>query len=292
MHALMERLLAESPVVTDGAWGTSLQAAGLETGACPDAWNLLQPDRVEAVARSYVAAGSRIILSNTFGSSRIALTRYGLQDQTVDINTAGARLSKQAAGQQSLVFCSIGSTGKMVLMGEVPETDVAAAFTEQAQALKEGGADGLAIETMSDLVEARLAIVAAQATGLPVVACMSFDSGPNQLHTMMGVSVEQAAREFTALGVDAVGANCGQGIAGMLAVCQELRRHTPLPIWIKGNAGTPRLEDGRAVYDMQPEDFAAHVPELMGAGAQFIGGCCGTGPDFVSALVQRCAQQT
>jgi len=289
MHVLMERLLREGPVATDGAWGTSLQAQGLPAGACPDEWNLSHPDAVLAVARRYVAAGSRIILTNTFGANRIALEKHGLAERAGEINRAGARLSGEAADGRALVFASVGPTGKLLLMGEVKEDAVCRAYEEQVRALAAGGADGLVIETMADLAEARLALLAAQGTGLPVVACMSFDAGPARTHTMMGVSAEEAARAFTKAGADAVGANCGRGIEGMAALCRTFRSVSALPIWIKGNAGMPRLDHERTVYDMTPEAFAAHVPELIEAGAAFIGGCCGTDAEFIARVGEACA---
>jgi methionine synthase I (cobalamin-dependent) len=289
VHALIERLLAEAPAVTDGAWGTLFQAQGLAPGACPDEWNLRRPDSVLRVARTYVESGSRIVLTNTFGANRIALEKYGLASEAEAINRAGARLSKQGAGNQALVFASIGPTGKLLMIGEVTSDAVRDAFAEQARALAAGGADGIVIETMTDLGEANLAVQAARATGLPVVACMSFDSGAAGMHTMMGVSAEQAARALTEACADVIGANCGRGVESMAALCRAFRAASPLPIWIKANAGLPRLERGRTVYDMTPEAFAAHVPELVEAGATFIGGCCGTDPSFISQVSRACA---
>ncbi len=155
--------------------------------------------------------------------------------------------------------------------------------------MAEGGADALVVETMSDLEEAKLAVAAARATGLPVVACMVFDSGKNLDRTMMGTTPEQAAQELTAAGADVIGANCGQGIGGFLPLCQRLRAATDRPIWMKPNAGLPQLVEGRAVYVGTPEDFAGHIPALLKAGANFVGGCCGTSPQFISAVCHRLA---
>ena len=160
IHPQIAELIAAGPVVTDGAWGTALQARGLEPGTCPEAWNLRQRDRVVEVAASYVAAGSQIILTNTFGANRITLADYDLADQAVDINTAGVEISRQAAGAGVQVFASIGPSGKMLVTGQVSEAQLAEAFTEQAQALATAGADGLVIETMTDLTEAKLAVEA------------------------------------------------------------------------------------------------------------------------------------
>jgi len=284
MHPAIQQLLARGPVVTDGAWGTELQARGLPVGEFPDAWNLTQPDRVADVARAYVAAGSRVILTNTFGANRIRLAENGLAERVTDINRRGVEISREAAGSQTGVFASIGPSGKLLMNGEVIAEELTAAFAEQARALAEAGAVALVVETISDLEEGRLAVAAACQTGLPVVATAVFDSGRDKDRTMMGSTPEQVAEALTAAGAEVIGANCGQGISGFAALCKRLRAATDRPIWIKANAGLPKLVNGRAVYETTPEEFASHVPELVQLGASFIGGCCGTNPDFVRAI--------
>jgi 5-methyltetrahydrofolate--homocysteine methyltransferase len=286
MHETIKKLLKERPVILDGAWGTELQKQGLRPGESPEALNLERPDLVEAVAASYVAAGCRIIITNTFGGTRFTLERHGLADRVAEVNRIGVEISKRAAGDQALVFASLGPTGKMLMMDEVTEGELLAAFSEQAQALAAGGADGLVIETMSDLEEARIALKACQATGLPVVASMVYDAGANFDRTMMGTTVEQATVELTEAGADVIGSNCGQGIAGFVRLCTKMKANTHLPIWIKGNAGLPEMVDGKAVYKITPEEFVSHARPLIDAGADFIGGCCGTSPDFICALAQ------
>lgn len=281
---LIETLLTDSPVVTDGAWGTQLQAEGLPGGECPDAWNLTFADRVARVPRAYVDAGSQIILTNTFRANRIALASYGLESQAAEITRRGVEISRQAADGRARVFGSIGPTGKMLVAGEVTPEAVADAFAEQAQAIAEARADAIVIETMAELEEVEIALEQAKATGLPVVACVVFDTGADCDRTMMGVTPEQAAERLTAAGADVVGANCGQGIAGYVKICQRMRAVTDLPLWIKANAGIPEIVDGEVVYRTTAEQFAAHAPALIDAGAQFIGGCCGTNPDFIRAL--------
>lgn len=287
MHPTIEKLITTGSIVTDGAWGTQLQVRGLAIGEFPDAWNLTQPERVSEVARTYVNAGSRVILTNTFGANRIRLAENSLADRVVEINRRGVEISREAADGKAAVFASIGPVGKLLIEEGVNAGDVLAAFTEQAKALAAGGADALVVETMSDLEEAKLAVAAARTTGLPVVACMVFDSGKNLDRTMMGITPEQAAQALTAAGADVIGANCGQGILGFVPICQRLRAATDRPIWMKPNAGLPQLVDGRAVYTGTPEDFAGQVPTLIAAGADFIGGCCGTSPDFVAAICRR-----
>jgi methionine synthase I (cobalamin-dependent) len=286
MHPTIEKLILARPVVTDGAWGTQLQLRGMPVGSCPDAWNLIHPEKVEAVARAYVEAGSQVILTNTFGANRFILGRHGLVDKVAEINRIGMELSKKAAQSKAKVFASIGPSGIMLLMGDVSSDELQAAFAQQAQAQAAAGADGIVIETMSDLAEVKLAVAAAKQTGLPVVACMTFDSGAKSDRTMMGVTPEQAAEQLTSAGADVIGANCGQGIAGYASICARLHAATELPIWIKANAGLPQMIDGETVYTQTPDEFASFVPQLVQSGATFIGGCCGTTPEFIKALIK------
>jgi methionine synthase I (cobalamin-dependent) len=285
MQTLIQELISKGPVLTDGAWGTEFQARGLEAGECPDSWNLKYPERVEEVARAYVEAGSQVILTNTFRANRLALAGHGMAEQVREINRVGVEISRRAAAGRARVFASLGPSGKLLMMGEVSEAELLEAFTEQAQALAEGGADALIFETMSDLEEAKAGVKAARATGLPVIVSMAYDSGKNLDRTMMGTTPEVAATELTATGADVIGANCGQGIESYTALCQRLHQSTSLPIWMKPNAGLPELvEGGGTRYHTAPETFARHVPALLAAGANFLGGCCGTSPEFIRAL--------
>lgn len=290
MHPFLSELLRNGPVVTDGAWGTQLQARGLGVGDFPDSWNLTHPKKVAEVAQAYVNAGSRVILTNTFGANRIRLAENGLADQADAINRAGVEISRSAAKPAgAFVFASIGPTGKLLMTGDVSPEEMLAVFQEQAVALAGAGADALVVETMSDPEEAKIAVQAAKSTGLPVVACMVFDSGKDKDRTMMGNTPEQVAQLMTEAGADVIGANCGQGIAGFVTICQRLRAATDRPIWIKGNAGLPQMVDGKTTYKETPETFSSHAPALLAAGASFLGGCCGTSPDFIAALKQRIA---
>jgi methionine synthase I (cobalamin-dependent) len=289
VQAWIGELLARRPVITDGAWGTELQARGLPPGAFPEAWNLSHPERVLEVARAYVEAGSRVILTNTFSANRIRLAETDLAARVRDLNREGVRISREAAAGRARVFASMGPTGRLLLEGSVTPEAMRAAFEEQAQALAEAGADALVVETMSDLAEAEMAVRAARATGLPVVACMAFDSGRDKDRTMMGVTPEEAARVLEAAGAEVLGANCGQGIAGFVGLCRRLRAASALPLWLKPNAGLPVLVDGRPTYSETPAAFADKAVALVESGADFIGGCCGTRPDFIRALCQRFA---
>jgi methionine synthase I (cobalamin-dependent) len=286
MKTLLQEMIVHGPVVTDGAWGTQLQARGLPVGECPERWNLLRAECVEEVARAYVEAGSQVILTNTFGGNTFALARNGLEARTAEINRKGVEISKRAASGRARVFASMGPTGQLLAMGDVPAERVGEAFREQAEALAEGGAEALVVETMSDLAEARLAVAAARATGLPVIACMTYGAGRTGDRTIMGVTPEQAVDVLTAAGADGIGTNCGEGAQAVLALCRRMRAVTCLPLWIKPNAGRPQLIEGRAVYNaVSPEAFAAQMVAMVRAGADFVGGCCGTSPAFIRALV-------
>lgn len=279
-----------SVVLTDGAWGTQLQERGLQFGECPDAWNLTHPEFVAEVASAYADAGSQIVLTNTFRANRVALEGYGLADKVAEINVAGVTISRNGSAGRCRVFASVGPSGRMLTAGEVSESALMQAFGEQCAAVASAGADAIVIETMSDPAEAVIAVEAAKATGLPVVACMVYDTGRNKDRTMMGTTPEQAASDLASAGADIIGANCGCGIEGYIAICRRLRDATHLPLWIKANAGLPEIVDGKAVYRMTPEEFANHCLALRAEGASYIGGCCGTTPAFIAAVHARLAQ--
>lgn len=287
MNQFLEELLARGPVILDGATGTQLQARGLATGECPDTWNLSHPEVVQEIARAHVEAGSEIILTNTFRANRLALGGYGLAEKTQEINRGGVEIARRAAADRATVFGSMGPSGKMLMAGEVGEAELRAAFAEQAHALAGAGVEGLALETMSDLMEARLALDAARETSLPVVVSMVFDSGKQKDQTMMGVTPEQAAKELTAAGADVVGANCGRSVASFVSVCRRLHAATDRPIWIKPNAGLPEWVDGKIVYPTTPRTFSGFAPALVEAGASFLGGCCGTTPEYIRAIKEE-----
>jgi methionine synthase I (cobalamin-dependent) len=275
--------LEDGLLITDGAWGTELQARGLEVGANPDSWNLTRPERVEAVARAYAEAGSQVILTNTFRANGIAMKNCAV-DELDAINRAGVELSRRAAGG-ARVFASIGPTGKMMVSGELSSDEVSAAFAAQARSLAAAGADALLVETMSEIEEARLAVEAARRAGLPVVVSFAFDSGKNKDRTMMGATPEAVAAAMVEAGADAVGANCGVGVERAVALCERLHAACDLPVWIKPNAGLPVMEGTAIRYATSAEFFASHFAALRDAGASFVGACCGSTPEFIRALV-------
>lgn len=283
MNPLFE-WLHQGPLITDGAWGTEMQRRGLEPGLCPDYWNLDHANLVEEVAQLYVEAGSEVILTNTFRANPVSLEGT-LEDKVRQINISGVEISRKASGGKTKVVASIGPTGKMLMTGEIDEAGIERAFTIQTAALAEAKPDALILETFSDLEEASIALRAALKTGLPVIVSFAFDSGKNKDRTMMGVTPEQAAKRMEAEGASAIGANCGAGPDSFAAIGVRYRDVCELPIWLKPNAGLPVVEGGKVSYSMEAGPFASHLTELLDAGACFVGGCCGTTPDFIRALV-------
>jgi methionine synthase I (cobalamin-dependent) len=288
---------ANDITVADGGWSTQLQARGVPLEAPAELANLTHPHLVEALARDYVMAGARFITTNTFSANRFVFERRGLSQDLAEVNRTGAALAKKAVdGSGALVAGSIGPSGKILAVREVAEEQLAAAFAEQAAALAEGGADVIVLETFSEVAEILVALEAVgKAASLPVVASMSFDSGPQRTRTMMGARAEDCASALEEAGADVVGCNCGAGVATILPTVVALRANTKLPLWVKPNAGLPELEDGHVIYRQTPDEFGHHVPALLDAGVNIIGGCCGTGPEHikrVAALVESHKRKT
>ncbi len=284
---ILTLLKQNKTIISDGAWGTLLQEKGLEPGVCPESWNLTHPDKVKEVAASYADAGSDMIETNSFGGSRFKLAHYGLADQTFEINKRAAEISCSAAGESVLVLGSVGPTGIMLMMGEVTEDELYEAFKEQATALEAGGADAICIETMTALDEAILAIRAAKEnTNLEVICTMTFDKTiTGEFRTMMGVSPEQMVEELTSAGVDILGTNCGNGMENMIPIVEAIRKlDKEIPILVHANAGLPHLHEGKNVFDETPEVTASYVSDLIIAGANMIGGCCGTTPEHIKEI--------
>ncbi len=284
---LQQTLQATPLIVLDGAWGTELARRGLPPGTAPELWNATHASRVAEIPAAYVAAGARIVLTNTFGGSRCKLEKCGLADRVDELNRCGARISKEAVRDAALVCASIGPTGEFLEpLGEITAAHMQAVFAEQISALLAGGADLLLMETMTDLNEALCAVQAARviAPDVPLVVSLTFDKGLQGYATMMGVTPAHAAQALSAADVDVIGTNCGNGIENMVEIVRELRAHTNRPIWARPNAGLPQLIDGRTVFPETPAVMAAKIPALVAAGATLIGGCCGTTPAHIRAL--------
>lgn len=290
MKSLLDRIKDGEILISDGAMGTFLQDKGLKPGECPESWTVLHPDAVKSIAEAYIASGSDIVETNSFGGTSYKLKEFGLADKVEEYNIAAAKLAKEAMGKKGYVAASVGPTGQIVEDegGFVTEQDLYNAFKEQIAALKDGGADAICIETMSSVAEAVQAIKAAKEnTDLPIICTFTFEMGARGFRTMMGVAPERAAEEAVAAGADVIGANCGNGIAGMIEITKQMRAVMPdTPILIHANAGMPVFEDGKTVFKETPEDMASRVKELIAAGANIIGGCCGTTPDHIAAMAK------
>ncbi len=288
MNTAREKITSASCIIADGGWGTELQKMGLGSGSSPDSWNLLFPERVAEVARSFVEAGAMVILTNTLGSNKFILARYGLEGRVTEINLRGAQISREAAGSKRLVFGSMGPTGKMLVAGDAPEDEIYESYRVQSESLWHGGVDAILIETMVDTEEMRIAGRAAgDATPLPVVMSMTFGFGKGKMQTMMGVTPEQAVAEMEGSGAWMVGANCGSGPEGYVGICRRMRAVTSKPLWMKANAGMPRMQGDSLVFPQDPETFAGFAAQLRDAGANVIGGCCGTSPAHIRSLAAR-----
>ena len=277
------------PLVSDGAWGTMLQNAGLAPGECPELWNIEHPDKVYDIARRYAEAGADMLETNSFGGSRFKLAQYGVGDRCAEINEAAARLSRKAAGETRWVLGSVGPTGRMLVLGDVTTDELYDAFAEQAAALARGGCDAICVETMSDIDEGGAAVRAARDhTSLEVIATFTFEQTVRgDYRTMMGVSPVEATRAMIDAGAHIVGTNCGNGFERMIDIVRDIREAFPeVPILVHANAGVPVLDNGVDRYSDTPDLMASLAPRLLAAGASIIGGCCGTGPDHIRAIRQ------
>ena len=288
MNNLLKRIKAGEILISDGAMGTFLFAKGLDAGECPDYWSVSHPKEVREIAESYVNAGSDVIETNSFGANFFKLKNYKHSDKVHEINVAAAKLAKEVMGDKGFVAASVGPTGHIVQDegGDTTPQALYDAFKEQVIALEKGGADAVCIETMSSVVEAEQAIKATKEnTKLVVICTFTFESGNKGFRTMMGVKPGRAAKAAIAAGADIVGANCGNGIRNMIEITREIRATVPnTPILVHSNAGPPIMENGKTVFKETPEYMASYVPELIEAGANIIGGCCGTTPAHITAM--------
>ena len=289
MIKITERINSGEKLISDGAWGTELHKKGLKLGDCPESWNLDHRSDVLEIATSYVEAGADMIETNSFGGSRINLEQFGLGDRTVLINRTAAEISREAAGNSIHVLGSIGPTGKMLLMEDVTLDDLHRTYSEQAAALESGGADAIVVETMFDLEEAKSAVRSArESTRCEIICTMTFDGNEQSgFHTMMGTRPDEAASALIEAGADIIGANCGNGIETMIGIVRELRKvSNTIPIMIQANAGLPLTVDGHIVYPQSPEDTSRWIVPLIEAGADIIGGCCGTTPLHIRKIAE------
>lgn len=287
MPVSLNELLVQGPVICDGAMGTLLQASGkLSPGGVPEEMNATVPDVVLGAHRAYIAAGSQIVTTNSFGGSRVRLGKSGLAERVRELNTTAARIAREAAGDAVLVAGSMGPMGEMVdPWGSISFAEARAVFAEQAEALAEGGVDLFIIETMFDLEEMRAAIEGTRSVSLlPIVATMTFDQGGR---TMMGIRPDTAANALLSMGAQMIGTNCGRGPAETEVVVRSMAAACPEAVLVaQPNAGVPRLVNGVATFDATPADMARYAKIYVDIGVRILGGCCGSTPAHIKAIAE------
>lgn len=282
MSKILERLKNEI-LVLDGSMGALLQSKGLPPGYAPDLWNMEKPEVIKSVHAEYVQAGSDIILTNTFGASCLRLKEFQAENNLIKINQMAVLNARKAAGDKSLVAGDIGPCGSTIEpFGELPFKDAVEIFKEQIQILVDAGVDLISIETMFDLQEIKAAVIAAKEVGkVPVMALMTFTQ---DLLTDTGTDPETAAIVLEGLGADIIGTNCSTGPEHMLPVVEKLARATDRFVAVQPNAGLPVNKDGKTIFPASPAEVASYAEKFVSAGANIIGGCCGTTPEYIKLI--------
>lgn len=287
MKASILELAARRVVLLDGAMGTQLFLKGLSPGDPPELWNAGRPDEIRSVHAAYFEAGADAVLTNSFGGTPIKLAFHGLQDRAEELNRAAAEIAVSVRPPGRFVGGSMGPTGRFLApQGECTESQLEETYAVQARALAEGGVDFLLIETQYDLREALCALRAARKTGLHVFVTLTFNSFPRGYFTIMGDGVAAGLSALEKAGASAVGANCTLDSKDMAALVAGMRAATPLPLIAQANSGQPQIGDGGVTYAQSVEDYVAHVPRMAAAGANIIGGCCGTDPDTIRRMAE------
>jgi 5-methyltetrahydrofolate--homocysteine methyltransferase len=288
------RTLGRRVLLFDGGMGSMMISEGLESGEIPESWVERAPEKLEKIHLDYIEAGAGVIQTATFGASGIKLScsAAGAGLEPAVINRRAAEIARQAAessGRDPFVAGDIGPTGKFFPpVGELDEKKALESFREQAAALAEGGVDLFLIETMSDLREALTALRAArEAADLPVVVELTFQEKPGGFFTIMGNTPEKALETLRSEGADMAGANCTLDSTGMIALAARMTPGAGIPLLFQPNAGQPVMRNGRPEYLQDPEDFASDIEEIVKLGADAVGGCCGTDPEFIQAARKR-----
>lgn len=288
---LLARLRAGETLILDGATGTMLQAAGLPRGGCPELWNETEPEKVKAIPAAYAAAGSDVVLCNTFGGNRLRLKEYGLADKVAHFCALGVQLTREAVGEAVadatgvIIAASMGPCGQTIEpYGDLPFDEAKDVYAEAARALEAAGADAIEVETFLGVMDAHPAIAAVKEnTKLPVVCTIVFERG----RSYEGDYPADAARKLRDYGADVVGANCGNGPADYLPIMEQMRAAIDGFLVVKPNAGMPRLVGDDIVYDLTPDKLATWAERFKNASVNIIGGCCGTTPEHIRAMAQR-----
>ena len=284
MPSFREALARRDVLLADGATGTNYHDMGIEPGKAPEEWVVEAPDRVAELHRRFAEAGSELVLTSSFGGSSLRLADEALHGRAVEVNTRAAEIARDAVGPDLLVAGSIGPTGHLTdPLGPLTRELAVSTFAEQAGALAAGGVDLIVLETFFSLDEGLWALDGVRsATDLPVVVSYSFDQGTR---TMMGLSPTDVVRAFAPLGVTAIGANCGRSLADTDRIVDELLTEAAgLPLWVKPNAGVPRIVGDRVLYEAGPDMLAEHVAGYAEQGVRIVGGCCGSTPEHVAAI--------
>jgi len=276
-------------VLFDGGMGSTIVSLGLPEGECPESWNLTHSEVIREIHRKYLEAGSDVIETNTFGANRLRLASFGYDAQVEEINARAVEITKEVCPEDKFVAGNIGPCGGFLKpVGKFSIEELEESFLEQVKALAFAQVDFFSIETMYDLREA-LAVVRAvkRVSDLPIFVSMTFDKKPKGYFTMMGNTLSEFAREAKKAGADVIGANCTLGSDGMIGLVEELRKNTDLPIIAQPNAGKPELIQKRLTYPQNPKSFAEDTIKIVKMGANFVGGCCGTTPEFISEIRKR-----
>jgi 5-methyltetrahydrofolate--homocysteine methyltransferase len=284
---IVEALKDGKNLLSDGAWGTFLQEKGLKSGECPELWNRTHRNDVLEIAKSYIDAGADMIETNSFGGSTFKLMHYGLEADCYELNKLAAEISREAAGTENFVLGSIGPTGKFLMMGDVTEEELYESFRLQATGLADGGADAICIETFYEIDEDEIAIRGCKEnTEIEVITTFTFEKSPDgKFHTMMGAAPKDIVAPLINSGADIIGTNCGNGFQDMISIIGEIREaNDTIPLLVHANAGLPVVENGETRFPDTPELMADLAPQLINAGADILGGCCGTTPAHIRAI--------
>ncbi|MGA0986127.1 MAG: homocysteine S-methyltransferase family protein [Candidatus Nanopelagicales bacterium] len=288
MHRIFELLDSGKTLIGDGAMGTLLQEKGLTDGGAPELWNVEKPEIIEEIFDKYAKAGANFLTTNTFGGSAPRLQMHSLEDRLFELNKAASEIAKKVSSKYPDVFVmgDVGPTGELMEpMGTLTVAGAKEIFTNQINALLAGGADGILIETMSDVSEVQAAVQAVQEIDpeIPIIVMLSFDTN---LRTMMGVKPSQAISEISKMGVKIIGANCGRGTDEIRVIAKEMSENRIQGIYLitQSNAGLPKLVGADFVYDGTPEEMAKYAVDMKGLGINIIGACCGSTPEHIAAI--------